>query len=237
MWPNEGVAEGALWYKTIMNESICKAPSTNLYTVKPNNFETSANAVSWAVIIAGGAPSMEIHIISNGEVIHSEGLRPGLNYGTTGGIQPGYQRMELWEVGGNKLMSAAGGRCISSECPECIYNMNPQVVPLLSQDIGDAKTCSNDNCGSIVTQETKKERLDRLDYIYPGIFWEIAYPGGAGNCTMDQFNILEEAMRMALEMLPFFGLVYDAKETASFNRYFVRSNWASHGHGWTEVSP
>ena len=70
---------------------------------------------------------MQIRLISNGVIIDTISGKAGLNYGATGNIQAGPQRMELLDSSGNVVLASSGGRCISDGCPDCIYNMNYQV--------------------------------------------------------------------------------------------------------------
>jgi hypothetical protein len=44
------------------------------------------------------------------------------------------------------VLVAAGGRCVSAECPDCIYTMNPQVVGL-GLPRGNTGACPPTSCG------------------------------------------------------------------------------------------
>jgi len=88
---------------------------------------------------------MSIHLISNGKTIAKVAGKAGLNYGSAVGAQAGFQRMELLAPSGSVLLAASGGRCISDGCPDCIYNMNSQVVEL-TEDNGFEGTCPQAIC-------------------------------------------------------------------------------------------
>ena len=138
-------AVGAIWYKTIMKSSVCPmAPNPNLYNATPpDSFDTATDTMSYAIVIPPAAPSYSLNAVSNGVVTVIPNLQQGLNYGSVD-IQPGYQRMEL--VSGDQIILAAtGGRCISAGCPDCVYNMNPQVIAFLP-DTGDLGTCPYQAC-------------------------------------------------------------------------------------------
>lgn len=81
-----------------------------------------------------------MRLISNGQVLITVALVPGLNYGAQGGVIPGPQRMELIDTSGSVALAATGGRCISDGCPDCIYSMNYQVLELKT-DSGSQGTC------------------------------------------------------------------------------------------------
>lgn len=56
-------------------------------------------------------------------------------------------RLEVRDGAANLVKVAAGGRCVSSGCPEGIYNMNPQVVGLSDANEG-LNTCPDYPPGS-----------------------------------------------------------------------------------------
>lgn len=81
------------------------------------------------------------------ETISIIALKDGLNYGSVESVKAGFQRLELWDNDGDVLLGASGGRCISAECPDCIYNMNPQVVAL-GDNPGDVGSCPSTSCSA-----------------------------------------------------------------------------------------
>jgi len=92
---------------------------------------------------------MSIHLISNGNTIAKVAGKAGLNYGDIPKAQAGFQRMELLDASGSVLLAASGGRCISDGCPDCIYNMNYQVIEL-TEDNGFKGTCPQAICEKLV---------------------------------------------------------------------------------------
>ena len=125
--PANTQAVGALWYKTITDQTIC--PNN---TPTPQGWDTATNTLNWAIVLASGSSGMKVRVLSNGVVLQTTGLFPGLNYGSPPGIQAGVQRLEVVDASNNVIMSATGGKCVSSDCPDGIYNMNFQVEALVS---------------------------------------------------------------------------------------------------------
>lgn len=121
---------GAFWYKMILTTSVCPIERTNQYTAKPNGFLSSSNSASWAIVMPDSLIGWSVVLYSDGTPISTAPLRPGLNSGTADGVKPGWQRMHVLDGNGNLTLVAAGGRCVSAGCPDCIYNMNPQVIGL-----------------------------------------------------------------------------------------------------------
>ena len=124
--PANTQAVGALWYKTVTKASTCpnNAPT-------PQGWETATDSLNWAIVLASGSSGMKVRVLSNGVVLQTTGVYPGLNYGSPSGIQAGVQRLEVVDASGNVVMSATGGKCVSNGCPDGIYNMNYQVVDLV----------------------------------------------------------------------------------------------------------
>lgn len=74
---------------------------------------------------------MRVRAVSNGVVLQTANVSPGLNWGSPSGMQAGAQALEVLNAGGNVVASAGGGRCVSGGCPDGIYNMNVQVLGLV----------------------------------------------------------------------------------------------------------
>ncbi|KAL6716890.1 hypothetical protein ACLMJK_004802 [Lecanora helva] len=133
--PSNTQAVGALWYKTITSESTCpNNPPT------PQGWTTATDSLNWAIVLASGQTGMKARAISNGKVLQEAGLYPGLNYGSPPGVQAGAQMLEVVDSSGKVVFSVTGGKCISTGCPDGIYNMNYQVVGLASGS-GNAGSC------------------------------------------------------------------------------------------------
>jgi hypothetical protein len=143
--PSGSPGIGAMWYKTILQTSVCPFPDANQYTAKPRGFEAGQDQLNWAIVLPATTSGWQVRAISNGVVSASVQLSPGLNYGSFP-ASAGQQRLEVLASDGSVQMAAAGGRCISSECPDCIYNMNPQVVPLLEDTSARVGKCPAQAC-------------------------------------------------------------------------------------------
>ncbi|OJD39955.1 glucan endo-alpha-glucosidase agn1 [Diplodia corticola] len=140
---NETVT-GALWYKTILQSTTCPREGEGGVYAKPDGWDKGEDVLSWAVIVGDDADGWSANLISDGEQIASVGLVAGLNYGKAEGLKAGFQRLEVVDGDGNAVRVAAGGRCVSTGCPDCIYNMNPQVVGF--SDNEDDGECPDPEC-------------------------------------------------------------------------------------------
>lgn len=101
-----------------------------MYYEQPQGFSTGQDNLNWAVVLASEASGYKIRTISDGAVLQTIGVNPGLNYGASSGVQAGAQSLELVDSSGNVVMTASGAQDVSSGCPENIYNMNYQVAGL-----------------------------------------------------------------------------------------------------------
>ena len=171
--PNGEVAIGALWYKTVLQSTQCpivdqSAPEYQ-YSVKPNGFDSGTDQLNWAVVLPPSASEMSIRAISGGQILSSVPLQSGLNYGAATGLQKGQQRLELIDSSGDIVLAASGGRCVSDNCPDCIYNMNPQVVALAA-DKNAAGPCPDQSCLN------PDGTIDPPTIYYPPDLWSSANP-------------------------------------------------------------
>ena len=128
--PSETIAVGLMWYKTISQNETC--PST-----QPTGWNEGTDSLNWAVVLAAGSSGMRISAISNSVVLQNVGVNPGLNFGSPHGLQYGAQMLQLLDSSGNVVMSTGKGACVSSDCPNGIYNMNLQVVGLVEGNQGN----------------------------------------------------------------------------------------------------
>lgn len=143
----EEVATGALWYKTILQGTTCALEGRGGVYAKPDGWESGEDVLDWAVVVGEGAEGegWAVRLVSGGVEVGREGLVAGMNYGKVGGVRAGWQRMEVVDGEGAVVAVAAGGRCVSEGCPDCIYNMNPQVVGLAASGEDDGE-CPDPNC-------------------------------------------------------------------------------------------
>ncbi|GME35786.1 glycoside hydrolase family 71 protein [Neofusicoccum parvum] len=158
-------AVGALWFKPIHSSTVC--PETDeLYSQKPDGYATADDVLSWAVIVSSIGGPYSIRGFSGGEELQTFYLTPGYNFGTFSTLQEGEQRMELLDPNGNVIMAAAGGRCVTSTCPDGIYNLNPVILELTA-DVSQ-KTCNEpvtDIYPPISTAATAGTRLFGFKYV------------------------------------------------------------------------
>ena len=131
--PGSAPVVGAIWYKTILQTSTCpnNAP-------KPAGFEQGTDSINWALVLTSSSAAQGWSAVaySDNTQIGQWNLKPGLNYAAATGLRAGIARLEVRDGSGNVVKVAAGGRCVSSGCPEGIYNMNPQVVGLSDANEG-----------------------------------------------------------------------------------------------------
>lgn len=127
--PSGTLAVGSMWYKTILQSSVCPVPDSTYYYNKPAGFSTGRDNLNWAIVLAGSATGagMQLRAVSNGVVLTTVPVTAGLNYGAAGPVQPGPQRVELVDRNGNVVRTARSGINVSGGCPDGIYNFNYQV--------------------------------------------------------------------------------------------------------------
>lgn len=133
--PSGATAIGSMWYKTILQDADCSGAT------QPDGWSTGTDSLTWAIVLPSGSSGMTVRLTSNGNVISTVSVNPGLNYGSPTGVQAGAQMLELLNSGGSVVMTATNGQCVSSGCPAGIYNMNYQVVGLSNG--GSSASCSS----------------------------------------------------------------------------------------------
>ncbi|PYI11000.1 hypothetical protein BO78DRAFT_304565 [Aspergillus sclerotiicarbonarius CBS 121057] len=140
MTPQSGQVTGAMWYKTILVDSVdCGYESAGQFYEKPDGFENGADDVWWSIILSPDAGTGWKYIVS-GEEDHENVLSPGFNWGSSAGKVAGAQKLQVINPSGEVVMSATGGLCVDSGCPNLIYNSNYQVIGL--EDGDNAKKCT-----------------------------------------------------------------------------------------------
>ena len=106
-----------------------------------------AQTVSWAIVLdSNAAPGYVVNIISNGAVIWTTHINPGLSASQSPYclVIPGVQKIELLDPSGKVIISASGGLCLSDSCLDGIYNFNYQAIPLVP-DAGNDAVCTVDS--------------------------------------------------------------------------------------------
>ncbi|KAF7336343.1 Glucan endo-alpha-glucosidase agn1 [Mycena venus] len=137
---DQGIA-GAMWYSSVMKSSICP-PGTYV-----TNWEAGGDQVNWAIVVSTKFSNLEVHITSGHITTVYPGMGPGANYAATA-KNPGQQLLEVFS-GGIRIAMAQGGRCVSSQCPDNIYNMNPIVVPIVPPDSAPSQvSCEDPLCAN-----------------------------------------------------------------------------------------
>ena len=101
--------------------------------------DVAPDQVNWAVVVSDTAVGSIIIASVSGREVGRQTAVAGLNYGSAP-IGAGFPKLEFVQ-GGSVTLAAAGGRCVSDNCPDCIFNMNPQVVGL-----GSDTTVGNGEC-------------------------------------------------------------------------------------------
>ena len=193
--PNGANAIGAMWYNSIMTTSVCPNEVSGGYYAKPDGFETAKDHLNFAVVLKPGLEGVTLRATSNGQVLSQTiDVNPGgLTYGYFDGISAGYQRMEILAADGSVLLAATGGRCISSGCPDCIYNLNPVVVGF-EPDTGALGTCPQRDCSPAPSTN------ESIVYVDPIIWTE---PNGAADCIPPCILVLPPSVLAAPTTITF----------------------------------
>lgn len=138
MAPQDGsLAVGALWYKTILTNSVICPNYAGQYYEKPEGMNASIDELVWSVVLNPSAPngpySITTYSAGKTSATLEQNLLPGLNLGYSGDtIASGQQSIVMKDGSGTVVMSASNGACVSDGCPDTIYNCNYQVVPLVT---------------------------------------------------------------------------------------------------------
>ncbi|KAK0645359.1 hypothetical protein DIS24_g7965 [Lasiodiplodia hormozganensis] len=141
-------AVGALWYKPITAATECaNEDSGELHDEKPDGYEVAADVAAWAVVVhADAGEGHTLRGFSGGEKIGEVDLVPGFNFGNFSALREGAQCMEVRDKDSNLVAVARGGGEVTSDCPDGIYNLNPQVVGL-SDDLSDGGCAGKEDDG------------------------------------------------------------------------------------------
>jgi hypothetical protein len=135
---SSNIVEGSMWYKTILQSASC--PGEGLsggYYNKPDNYDTGYDQLNYAIVLRDGFSGFYVQCTSGGVNIGTlRPLIPGLNYGFCQGVNVGTQRIAVVTSTGTVISAANGIACVSSGCPQGMYNMNYQVVALAADNHG-----------------------------------------------------------------------------------------------------
>ncbi|KAH7046817.1 glycosyl hydrolase family 71-domain-containing protein [Macrophomina phaseolina] len=142
-------AVGALWYKPILSNTVCaNETSGELHDAKPDGYEVAADVSAWAVVVAADAEADDLTLrgYSGGEKLGEVALVPGLNFGNFSTLKEGKQCMEVRNGQGRLVLVASGGRDVTSDCPDGIFNLNPQILEL-GEDVSQGGCTGGDDDG------------------------------------------------------------------------------------------
>ncbi|KAI9891958.1 MAG: hypothetical protein M1814_002152 [Vezdaea aestivalis] len=78
-----------------------------------------------------------------------------------------------------------------------------------------------------------RNKLDDLHNAYPGIYWD--YAANEKECTIDQYNIIAESLRVTLDLAAFPQGNDRYSESAAWNRFFVKDNGGNYGWHSSEL--
>ncbi|KAF4543416.1 Glycoside hydrolase family 71 [Lasiodiplodia theobromae] len=141
-------ATGALWFKPILADTSCPDEDDgDLHNEKPSGYEVAVDVSTWAVVVGEGKDGWTVQGYSGGETLGDKvELVQGLNYGNFSGMREGKQCVEVRDKEGTLVAVAKGGREVSKDCPDGIYNLNPQVLEL-SENVGDGGCVDEEDDG------------------------------------------------------------------------------------------
>ncbi|OJD38735.1 glycoside hydrolase family 71 [Diplodia corticola] len=142
-------AIGALWYKSILASTACPDEhSGELHDAKPDGYAVAADVAAWAVVVADDADDaaeLTLRGFSGGQQVGDVvDLVPGFNFGNFSALRAGKQCMEVRDKAGALVAVARGGGDVSGDCPDGIYNLNPQVVGLLDEELEEGGCVEDD---------------------------------------------------------------------------------------------
>ncbi|KAJ7346999.1 glycoside hydrolase [Mycena albidolilacea] len=129
--------EGAMWYRTVTADSTCDA------STYPSNAVAGAEVVNWAIVVGAFLTAVSIRITSGSTVTNYPISSFGFHYGSTA-KKSGQQKIEVFS-GGTLIAVGQGGRCVSAQCPDGIYNMNDIVVGVVNPSLAPpVSSCTTD---------------------------------------------------------------------------------------------
>ncbi|KAL0766878.1 hypothetical protein CaCOL14_010449 [Colletotrichum acutatum] len=94
------------------------------------NSMTPQNGAVASIVLKPGLEPGYTMVIHSGDEDNTMALSSGINYNNgAGNIKAGVQSMEIKDPSGRTIMTARSKYCVSSGCPQGIYNMNYLVSP------------------------------------------------------------------------------------------------------------
>ncbi|KAJ4307387.1 hypothetical protein N0V84_012774 [Fusarium piperis] len=143
---------GAFWYKSILSDTKCSATPKDVgieqqYLNKPEAYSTATDKGAYAIVLPQGASGWSMRVHSGGKTDTITGLKAGLNSGNTQ-LNAGAQTVEILNSAGQVVAVAGGGRCVygGDACPDCTYNINPNVVEFTSGSKLPASSKCDEKC-------------------------------------------------------------------------------------------
>ncbi|KAF7337109.1 Glucan endo-alpha-glucosidase agn1 [Mycena venus] len=154
--------EGAMWYTSVMMSSQCPDGSY------PDGWETGSDQVNWAVVVGASLSNIVVKVTSGPVTETFNPIVGGLHKGTTA-KHPGQQLLEVFS-GTTRIAVAQGGRCVSSLCPDNIFNMNNIVVGLTSPGSAPPPALCEDPVCADNTRRGVQQPFSRRQPVHPRQF-------------------------------------------------------------------
>ncbi|EXF85544.1 hypothetical protein CFIO01_09966 [Colletotrichum fioriniae PJ7] len=133
MTPQNGaVAVGAMWHRSMIDGVTRNAAVQTVYTEKPSGYDDWSlfNQAFYSIVLKPGLEPEYTVVIRSGDEVITMALSSGINYNNgAGSIKAGAQSMEIQDPSGKTIMTARSKYCVSSGCPQGIYNMSYLVSP------------------------------------------------------------------------------------------------------------
>jgi hypothetical protein len=83
-------------------------------------------------VVASSAAKLSLNVFSDGQLLRTIPLNNGLNSGVELGKKKEAQTLTITNSDNGIVMKSEGGALVSDGCPNGIYNMNYQVIPLVN---------------------------------------------------------------------------------------------------------
>ena len=123
--PTSGSVQGTMWYRTLLTSASCSSSITN--------YQQGQDAINYAVILPAGSSGYSVKVFSNGKLLATTALQPGLNGGMVLGLEAGSassQYIQVVSSSGSVIASATGTKAVLTEATNATCNWNYEVVGL-----------------------------------------------------------------------------------------------------------